>query len=126
MEYYDVFISYPHHDQATVRPLVAALRTEGLEVWYDEHNIEDFASITAAINTGLAHAKALLVYYSPQYATKRACQWELTAAFLAAQRVGEVSQRLLVINPAPTTTHLHPVQLRDALFRSAPNPTDTQ
>ena len=73
-----------------------------------------------------ARSRVLLAYYSQHYPTRRACQWELTAAFLAAQRLGDPRQRVLVINPernaqgAPLVGHIEPVQLRDAVFRAAP------
>ncbi len=66
------------------RELAGALRAVGLRVWFDETEVADFASITRAVEDGLARSKALLAWYSKAYPTRRACQWELTAAFLAA------------------------------------------
>ena len=66
-----------------------ALRGKGLKVWIDEREIADFESITRSIAEGLANAKALLAFYSGSYPQSRACQWELTAGFLAAQQEGE-------------------------------------
>jgi len=54
----------------------------------------------------------------------RACQWELTAAFLAAQREGDPRQRVLAVNSESGAEHVHPVELRDALFRKAPAADD--
>jgi hypothetical protein len=66
-------------------------------------------------------SKALLAYYSKTYPLRRACQWELTAAFLAAQTEGDPRRRVLVINPENVADHIHPIELRDAKFRNAPN-----
>src|SRR6185436_13568725 len=84
----DLFISYRHADAERVQAFVSACKRTGLEVWFDEQLIETFASIQLAIETGLTQAKALLAWYSPAYPQSRACQWELTAALVAAQREG--------------------------------------
>ena len=67
-------------------------------MWFDAEEIEDFASITAVVTEGLAKSKALVAYYSKTYPLRRACQWELTAAFLAAQTEGDPRRRVLVIS----------------------------
>lgn len=83
-EIHDVFMSYAHADKARVRLLVAALRAQGLRVWFDENDMADFESITRTITTGLAYSKGVVAFHSHIYPTRRACQWELTWAFLAA------------------------------------------
>src|SRR4051795_10818967 len=116
---WDVFVSYAHEDAARVHPLAHALRECGLRVWLDDTEVAEFAGITRAIEKGLAHSPALLAFYSRTYPTKRPCQWELTAAFLAAQRAGDPRDRVLVINPESGAGHIEPVELRDALFVEA-------
>jgi hypothetical protein len=111
---YDVFLSYPHADRAEVMRICEALRARELTVWMDESDIPDYASITRSIVDGLARSRVLLAYYSPNYAQSRACQWELTAAFLAAQHEGDPRRRVLVINPEEKWEHIQPVELRDA------------
>jgi TIR domain len=118
---FDVFLSYAHADRERVLELRDALVTRGLQVWLDDTQIETFESISAAINTGLAHSKALVALYSATYPTRRACQWELTAALLAAQRAaGGPRRRVLVVNPEAGAGHIEPIELRDALFAPAP------
>src|SRR3954447_17165109 len=117
---WDVFVSYAHEDARRVAPFAEALRLCGLHVWLDETEVADFASITRAIERGLARARALVAYYSRTYPTKRPCQWELTAAFLAAQRGGDPLDRVLIINPEPGVEHIDPAELRDGLFARAP------
>jgi hypothetical protein len=117
---YDVFVSCTWVDRKGVEPLAQALRDRGLRIFIDDPEIDDFARITTSIAQGLAQSKTLLAYYSATYPNRRACQWELTAAYLAAQREGDPAQRILVVNPEPTAEHLHPGELRDALFRRAP------
>ena len=111
---YDVFLSYPHADRAEVMQICKALRSRELTVWMDESDIPDYASITRSIVDGLARSRVLLAYYSLNYSRSRACQWELAAAFLAAQHEGDPLRRVLVTNPEEKLEHIHPVQLRDA------------
>jgi hypothetical protein len=128
---WDVFVSYARANVDAVVPIAAALGARGLRVWRDEDEIESFEAITRSVRDGVSRARVLLAYYSERYPTRRACQWELTAAFLAAQRLGDPRQRVLVINPertaegTPRAAHIEPVQLRDAVFRAAPRPDDT-
>ncbi len=117
---YDIFMSYAHGDAASVEPIVDALVDAGLRVWFDTSAVEDFASISRGVESGLRHSKALLAFYSTTYPTRRACQWELAAAFLAAQAAGDPRERVLVVNPEAGVGHIEPVELRDARFRTAP------
>lgn len=107
---FDFFLSYRRCDAARVQPLVDALRTRGLRVWQDVEEIDTFESIQRAIQTGLAQARALLVWYSATYNDSRACQWELTSAYLAAQTdpatAGDPRCRILVVNPEAGATHV--------------------
>ena len=122
---FDVFLSYAHADQERVLVLRDALVTQGLEVWMDESGIETFDSISHSIERGLACSRALLAFYSREYPARRACQWELTAAFLGAQRAGvNPRQRVLVVNPEPGVDHVQPVELRDALYAGAASTGD--
>ncbi len=111
---WDVFVSYARRDRERVRPLAAALLAQGLRVFVDEAAVSDFDSISRVIRTELAGSKALLAFYSTGYPTRRACQWELTVAYLAGQREGDPRRRVLVVNPEPSVDHIHPVELRDA------------
>jgi tetratricopeptide (TPR) repeat protein len=121
---YDAFLSYHHADQELARRLLASLRAVGLEVYFDEDSLEDFASISEQLTAGVARSKALLALYSTTYPTRRACQFELTAAFLAGQREGDPRSRVLVVNPSSAVSHIDPVEIRDALFRSLPAGAD--
>src|SRR5271165_307394 len=118
---YDVFLSHAWADGERPQQIADALTKAGLRVWFDAAEINDFASITRAVTEGLAKSKALVAYYSKTYPLRRACQWELTTAFLAAQTEGDPRRRVLVINPEQGADHIHPIELRDAKFLKAPN-----
>jgi TIR domain len=123
---YDVFVSHTWAatDLAVARPLAQALSEQGLRVFLDEQELHDFARITTTITHSLAASKLLLAVYSANYPSSRACQWELTAAYLAAQHAGDPSERIVVVNPEPGFEHLHPGELRDALATRPPAPDD--
>jgi tetratricopeptide (TPR) repeat protein len=117
---YDVFLSCARQDRAAVLPVVAALRAEGLQVFVDDEQAEEFEGVTQTTVAALARSKVLLAHYSARYPTRPACQWELTTAYLTAERDGDPSHRVLCVNPEAGTDHLAPVELADRL---APYPT---
>ncbi|MCD0448021.1 tetratricopeptide repeat protein [Actinocorallia sp. API 0066] len=116
----EIFLSLGGCDRELVRRLVRELRRLGLRVFLDEDGIEHFAGITATIEAGLRDCKVLVAYYSVGYPERYACQYELTAFFLAGQREGDPSRRIIVINPEEETAHIVPVELADARFAVAP------
>ncbi|MET7638087.1 toll/interleukin-1 receptor domain-containing protein [Streptomyces sp. NPDC005438] len=118
---WDVFISYSRSDAGRVHALTSALQSCGLRVFVDDTAVDDFASITATITEALANSRVLLAVYSADYPQRRACQWELTYAYLTGQREGDPRRRTLVLNPESSSEHVHPVELRDA--RHWPWPT---
>jgi hypothetical protein len=127
---WDVFVSHWSGDAESVGHLVAGLRSVGLTVWFDADAIETHESITRRVRDGIAKSKLLLAYYSRTYPTRRACQWELTAAFTAAQHLGDPVARVVIVNPERTsdgsaiTDHIYPVELRDAKFATPPSLDD--
>lgn len=109
----DIFLSYARSDADAVARLRQDLEAEGLSIWIDESQIEAFQSITHSIENGFLRSKCFLAFYSKAYPTRRACQWELTSAFLLAQREGDPRRRILVVNPEQTVAHIQPAELRD-------------
>ncbi|MFO1430671.1 MAG: tetratricopeptide repeat protein [Candidatus Competibacteraceae bacterium] len=125
MAAYDVFISYRRTDSDRIEPLKQALEQRGLKLWFDRQEIDAFEDFSQRIQAGLAHAKALFAWYSIRYPESRACQWELTTAYLAAQREGDPCRRVLVVNPEPGLDHIHPGELRRENLPAAPAADDT-
>jgi hypothetical protein len=118
---WDVFLSYSRRDDAGPALVLAkALRAAGLRVFWDDAEVPPFHAISPTILTELANATVLLAYYSANYPTRRACQHELTTAFLAGQQESTPTRRVLVVNPEPGFGHIQPVQLRDVRHARAP------
>jgi TolB-like protein/tetratricopeptide (TPR) repeat protein len=61
----DVFVSYKREDATKVRKLVGALRSVGLDVWWDE-DIPASAPWEATIEKALKEARAVIVCWSPE------------------------------------------------------------
>lgn len=118
---YDVFLSFAGPGRALGRELAQVLREMGLRVFFDEDSIEHFSSISAAIESALSQSKALVAYYSADYANRYACQIELLAAFLAGQREGDPAARVIVVNPEPSWRHIAPPELADSRFALPPS-----
>jgi tetratricopeptide (TPR) repeat protein len=113
---FDVFLSYASADGALADPLVQALKAAGVTVWRDTQRIDSFDHIGRTITTGLTRSKTLLALYSKAYTQRRACDWELAAAYVAGG-----PERILVLNPEEGTEHIQPQTLRENRFA---NPAD--
>jgi hypothetical protein len=120
---YGVFLSFAGPERDTVRRIREALKRRRLRVWLDE-TLRPTSSITAGIEEHLNASRIMLVLYSAAYPLRSACQFELTAAFLAGQHEGDPLQRIMVVNPEPFEDHIQPVQLADAKFVRLPVPGD--
>ncbi|WP_329054466.1 TIR domain-containing protein [Amycolatopsis sp. NBC_01488] len=116
---YDIFLSFTWADTVEVTALQDALEKAGLRVFRDK-DIHRFEGITERLDAALAESKVLLAYYSRRFPTRYACQWELTSAFLAAQRHGDPRRRVLVVNPESDGNHIAPVELEDAAYAARP------
>ncbi|HZN70681.1 MAG TPA: tetratricopeptide repeat protein [Micromonosporaceae bacterium] len=123
-ELYDVFLALAGPDRDAVRRLRDALTAGGLKAFIDERDIREYHGITAEIERALQGSKALVAYYSRHFTNRAACQYELTAAFLAGQREGDPTKRIMVLNPHEETDHLLPVELAEDKFDRLPAPHD--
>ena len=75
---HDVFISHASEDkEAVVRPLAAALKAEGLDVWYDEFELRIGDSLRRKIDQGLANSRVGLVVLSHSFIAKGWTNYEL-------------------------------------------------
>lgn len=75
---YDVFVSHASEDKdGIVRPLAEALRSEGLEVWYDEFELRIGSSLRRSIDAGLANSRFGVVVLSEAFFGKGWANYEL-------------------------------------------------
>lgn len=112
-----IFISYRHSQIEMARQVETQLLQAGLEVFRDEREIEPTESISAAVKQGLADSHAMLILLSEDYSRSRYCQWELTAAFIAAQQAGRAIDRIFLLQLGDNNLLQQlPVELADALY----------
>jgi hypothetical protein len=75
---YDAFISHATEDKAkVVKPLARALARMGLNIWYDEFELEVGDSLRQSIDQGLASSRFGIVVLSPDFFAKNWPQYEL-------------------------------------------------
>lgn len=79
-QHWDVFICHAKEDKAEVaRPLANALKSRGLDVWYDEFSLKLGDSLRRTIDRGLAKSKYGVVILSQNFFDKEWPQKELDA-----------------------------------------------
>lgn len=79
---YHVFVSHASDDKEEfVRPFVTALKTEGLNVWYDETELKIGDSLRRSIDNGLKNSKYGIVVLSEHFFKKEWTQKELDGLF---------------------------------------------
>lgn len=75
---WDVFVSHASEDKdEVVRPLAAALREQGLRVWYDEFEMRIGDSLRRKIDQGIARSAFGVVVLSNAFFAKNWTQYEL-------------------------------------------------
>ncbi|MGE3357374.1 MAG: tetratricopeptide repeat protein [Acidimicrobiia bacterium] len=89
-------------ERGMVQRFVEALEAAWLTVFVDEARIDDFDDIPVEVQAGLAASTVFVAWFSDQYALRRACAWELTAAVLA----DGTGRRILAVNPEANAEHL--------------------
>src|ERR671936_929532 len=112
---FDVFLGHASVDKvAGVREFADRLRERGLRVFVDEREIAEYGSITREVEQAIESSLTFVAWYSTEYPTRRACQLELRAAYVAAESAREVGERIFVVNPEDGFSHIYPLTLRDA------------
>ena len=59
---YDVFLSHSATDKAIVRAIAHQLRADGLDVWFDEWEIQPGDMIGLKIEQGLEHGRESVIW----------------------------------------------------------------
>ncbi|ONI70528.1 hypothetical protein ALI144C_48720 [Actinosynnema sp. ALI-1.44] len=120
-----VFLSCRWTDEGAADGIERALRDRGLAVFRDK-DIHLFDGVTDSTWRALDSSAVLIAFYSRRYHAKFACQWALTRAFLAARRLGDPLDRVLIVNPEPDDRHIAPGDLADAHHFSWRRESDTE
>ena len=84
----DLFISHASEDKDFVGPLAGALSSQGLEIWYDEYELQIGDRVRDRIDQGLIHSRFGLVVLSPKFFEKHWTQYEFDG-LIARQMAGE-------------------------------------
>ena len=118
---FDVFLGHASIDKAAgVREFADRLKESNLRVFVDERAIDDYGSITRKVVQALEGSLAFVAWYSTVYPTRRACQLEMRAAYVAAEsarEVGERSQPRARVLAHPSTHVAGPVISQESLLR---------
>jgi hypothetical protein len=89
---YDLFLSHASEDKDSLaRPLYAALREQGVSVWFDEATLELGDSLRRKIDDGLAKCRYGVVILSPRFLSKQWPQRELDGLVARESASGEKS-----------------------------------
>ncbi|WP_213998596.1 toll/interleukin-1 receptor domain-containing protein [Arsukibacterium sp.] len=107
MENFDLFISYRRSQALAVQAAVASLEQAGISCFLDTTDIAPLADFPEGLHGAIANSKALLVWWSADYADSEHCMAELTLGWQYARaQSSDVSQRIWVVNPELTTDHI--------------------
>jgi hypothetical protein len=95
---HDVFISHASEDkEEIVGPLAEALRSKGLDVWYDDFELRVGTSLRRSIDLGLANSRFGVVVLSPAFFTKPWTNYELDGLVTRQNQEGAQTQLILPI-----------------------------
>ena len=74
-----VFVSHSHHDNDYCREFVRALREQGYQVWYDEHNL-GWGALRATIEKEMPQCQHFIAIFSPDAVASDWVNAEIDAA----------------------------------------------
>ena len=76
---YDLFLSHASEDKIFTKPLADKLKSLGLEVWYDDHDLRKGEQIREDLDTGLKKSEFGVIVLSKNYFIKGWTRLELNA-----------------------------------------------
>ena len=114
-------MSYRRTQLAAVRPVVAALKTAGVDCFLDVQAIDALADFPQRVREGIDASHAMLVWWSADYGESDICLAELRRAWQHARRFSsDVGRRVLVLNPEPGGQHVFAGELNAQNFLAPP------
>jgi TIR domain len=83
---FDVFISHATEDNSYVEPLVSALESAGIRVWFDKTTLEWGDDLRSSIDRGLENSRFGIVIFSKAFLEKKKwTEYELNSLFALEQ-----------------------------------------
>lgn len=76
---YDLFLSHASEDKVFTKPLADKLKSVGLEVWYDDHDLNKSEQLREDLDNGLKKSDFGVIVLSKNYFIKGWTQLELNA-----------------------------------------------
>jgi hypothetical protein len=76
----ELFVSYSRRDNDLVQNLIGDLRTQGIDPWFDQEDIDKGRQWWEEIKKGIIRANAFVFVISPESLRFQVCQWELAYA----------------------------------------------
>lgn len=104
-----LFVSYRRSRRSEVDAACAALRAQGASIWLDTSDTPPAGDFTDSIRQGLAACRAVLVWWSDDYADSSVCLQEFRLAWQAAWHVEpahQVHRRVWILDPHGTADHI--------------------
>ncbi|MBU1619861.1 MAG: toll/interleukin-1 receptor domain-containing protein [Gammaproteobacteria bacterium] len=125
MDIFDLFISYRRSQAMAVRAAVACLEQAGIRCFLDEAEIEPLADFPDEVRGAIQNAKALLIWWSADYAESEHCLAELTLGWqFARAQSSNPGQRLWLVNPEPSAGHICAGELQSSNWLTAASFSD--
>jgi hypothetical protein len=86
---YDVFVSHASEDKGFVEPLVFALKSAGVDVWYDKDQMKWGDNLRSSIDDGLLNSRFGIVVLSKAFLKKKRWTEHELNGLLAKERDGK-------------------------------------
>ena len=113
---YDVFISYSRKDGNIAREIAKALTQRGVNVFYDESQINFGDSISDLKEEALEHSKSFLLLVSPDYLSS---QWQNFELGVALSREPKGGRRIFPVILREVPRESMPIRLSDIVAINA-------
>src|SRR5215469_7343271 len=106
MSQYQVFVSHSHADAAWCSAFVSDLRSRGLDVWYDEHNLYVGEQWVKTIEQELSQRELFILIISPDSWASKWVQRELSLALTLHKQIIGIIHRPIEVSGFITTYQL--------------------
>ncbi len=109
-----VFISYSRPDADWARSFAEALMKLGLNVWFDEFEIQPGESLRDGLESGLRESDVFVVLIDPNYPSKPNVFFELGAAIGMGKKLVPIVPKEVEISSLPLELRLRKFLVKDS------------